>query len=81
MAQRARTTCREPSGFENEEASNQQTRVNRRRELKEQRQQAVDEVDSTHGSDSGSSSQRGGRGRGRSDNTAIDTVVEGMRTK
>jgi hypothetical protein len=46
-ARRARTTCREPSEFENEEASSQQTRVNRRRELREQRKQAVDGVDST----------------------------------
>ncbi len=85
MARRARTTRREPSGFENEEASSQQTRVNRRRELREQRQQAIDGVDSTQGSDASSSSQRGGRGRGcghgRGDNTAIDTVVEGMPTK
>ncbi|CAN5973527.1 unnamed protein product [Sphagnum jensenii] len=45
--------------------------------------EAVDGVDSTQGSDAGSSSQRGGRGRGRGrgDNTAIDTVVEGMPTE
>jgi len=82
-AHRARTTRREPSRFENEEASSQQTRVNRRRELREQRQQAADGVDRTHGSDAGSSSQRGGRGRGhgRGDNTTIDIVVEGMPTE
>ncbi len=38
-------------------------------------------MDNTQGSDAGSSSQRGDRGRGcgrgRGDNTAIDTVVEG----
>jgi len=34
-ARRARTTRCEPFGFENEEASSQQTRVNRRRELRE----------------------------------------------
>jgi hypothetical protein len=83
-ARRAHTTRREPSGFENEEASSQQTRVNRRRELREQRQQAIDGVDNTQGSDAGSSSQRGGRGRGcgrgRGDNTTIDNVVEGMPT-
>ncbi len=81
-ARRARTTRLEPSGFENEEASSQQTRVNRRRELREQHQQAADGVDSTQGSDAGSSSQRGGRGRGcgRGDNTTIDTIVEGMPT-
>jgi hypothetical protein len=38
-------------------------------------------VDSTQGSDASSSSQRGGRGRGRGDNTTIDTIVEGMPTK
>jgi len=38
-------------------------------------------VDSTQGSDVGSSSQRGGHGRGRGDNTTIDTVVEGMPTE
>jgi len=42
-------------------------------------------VDSTQGSDAGSSSQRGGRGRGRGhgrgDNTTIDTVTEGMPTE
>jgi len=41
-------------------------------------------VDSTQGSDAGSNSQHGGRGcghgRGRGDNTAIDTIVEGMPT-
>jgi len=62
---RARTTRREPSGFKNEKASSQQTRVNRRRELREQRQQAADGVNSTQGSDAGSSNQRGGRGGGR----------------
>jgi len=41
-------------------------------------QHAADGVDNTQGSDAGSSSQRGGRGRGRGDNTTIDTVVEGM---
>ncbi len=85
IARRTCTTHREPSGFENEEASSQQTCVNRCRELREQRQQAVDKVDTTHGSDVGSSSQRGGRGRGRGhgrgDNTTIDTVVEGMPTE
>jgi hypothetical protein len=65
IAHRTRTTCREPSGFKNEEASSQQTRVNRRRELREQRQQAIDGVDGTQGSDAGSNSQRGGCGRGR----------------
>jgi hypothetical protein len=80
-ARRARTTCCEPSEFENEEASSQQTHVNKHRELREQRQQVVDGVDSTQGSDAGSSSQRGGRGRGRGDNTAIDTIVEGMLTE
>jgi hypothetical protein len=54
IARRACTTRRQPSEFENEEASSQQTRVNRRRELREQRQQAVDGVDSTQGSDAGS---------------------------
>ncbi len=61
---RARTTRREPSGFKNEKAS-QQTRVNRRKELREQRQQVADGVNSTQGSDAGSSNQRGGRGGGR----------------
>ncbi len=46
-ARRARTTRREPSGFKNEEASSQQTHAFRRRELREQRQQAADGVDST----------------------------------
>jgi hypothetical protein len=79
-ARRVHTTRREPSGFENEEASSQQTRVSRRKKLREQRQQAADGVDSTQGSDAGSSNQCGGRGRGhgRGDNIAIDTVVEGM---
>jgi hypothetical protein len=82
-ARRARTTRCEPSRFENEEASSQQTHVNRCRELREQRQQAADEVDSTQGSDAGNSSQHGGRGHGhgRGDNIAIDTVVEGMPTE
>jgi hypothetical protein len=56
IARRTRTTRREPSRFKNEEASSQQIRVNRRKELREQRQQAVDWVDSTQGSDAGSSS-------------------------
>jgi hypothetical protein len=42
-------------------------------------------VDNTQGSDAGSSSKRGGRGRGcgrgQSDNTTIDNVVEGMPTE
>jgi len=42
-------------------------------------------VDSTQGSDAGSSSQRGGhgrgRGRGQGDNIAIDIIVEGMPTE
>jgi len=40
-------------------------------------------VDNRQGSDAGSSNQRGGRGRGRGrgDNTAINTIVEGMPTE